>query len=120
VETRTAAAGTSISCLPGPASGRGAAFQAGVGAGAYPSLRDLPAPPLAPACVPHPSHGPWYAAQRRAYRELPCALVPVSHGLAVGSPTDHTRRTTTTCPSSTPASRPSRSWTTACSPCGTG
>jgi sugar (pentulose or hexulose) kinase len=96
VEIRAAAAGTSISCVPGPASARGAAFQAGVGVGAYPSLRDLPAPPRAPACVPDPAHEPWYAAQRRRYRELASALIPFSHGLAVGSPTDHTRRTTTT------------------------
>jgi hypothetical protein len=94
VEIRAAAAGTPITSVPGPASARGAAFQAGVGIGAFTSLHDVPVPPRSPAIVPDPVHEPRYSAQRRRYRELAPALTPFSRGLA-SSPTNPTRRTNT-------------------------
>jgi xylulokinase len=82
VGLRAAAAGLPIAPVPGHASARGAALQAGLGIGAFASPEELPEPQRCRPVVGDPAHERWYAAQRRRYRELGPVLAPFSHALS--------------------------------------
>jgi xylulokinase len=71
---RADAAGVPLAAVPGHSAARGAALQAGVGTGSYPSLAAAPVPPAGPPAVPDPAHAAHYARARSRYRGLYLAL----------------------------------------------